>query len=343
MNEIEPTLSVVIQLFRSEKSIERVVADLVSLTIDGGMEIVLVNDSSPDDLLGACRRILKSCPVPVTLVNLARNFGEHNAVLTGLRHARGRWVVTMDDDGQNPPSEIPKLLAAARLGKYDAVFGEYITKQHAAWRNWGSRFANRAAMWVLDKPSNLYLSSFRCLSRFLVGEIVRYEGPYPYIDGLILQCTGNVASVAVEHRPRGDGRSGYTVRKLVHLWMNMFVNFSVLPLRLAMFLGLGMAGLGLLGVLLVVVLYLTKTGPAFGWGSIMASLFVFSGTQMVMLGLIGEYLGRTYLSSNRRPQAVVRDIVRNGAGQPAEECDGFADEIAIAKLPATDPQRAQIG
>jgi len=325
MTEMPPTLSVVIPLYRGADSIERVVADLARLPIEGGMEIVLVNDCSPDDMLGACRRILASCAVPVTVVDLARNFGEHNAVLAGLRQTRGRWAVTMDDDGQNPPSEVPKLLAAAQRGGYDAVFGRYLSKAHAVWRNWGSWFANKVAEKVLDKPSGLYLSSFRCLNRFLIGQVIRYEGPYPYIDGLILQCTRNLASVSVEHRARGAGRSGYTLRKLVHLWLNMFVNFSVLPLRFATVLGLGMGALGLLGLVLVVVLFLTGRGPAFGWGSLMAALLVFSGAQLVMLGLIGEYLGRTYLSANRRPQAVVRDVWHNRPGAVPEQGPASTD------------------
>ena len=312
MNESTPLLSVVIPLYRSEASIERVVADLAALTLEGGLEIVLVNDGSPDGTLGVCRRIAASCPVPVTVVNLARNFGEHNAVITGLRHARGQWVVTMDDDGQNPPAEALRLHEAAQRGGHDAVFGDYEVKEHSAWRNLGSWFANRVAGWVLDKPSGLYLSSFRCLSRFLVEQIVRYAGPYPYIDGLILQCTRSVTSIEVQHKARAEGRSGYTVRKLVHLWLNLFTNFSVLPLRLATVLGLSLAALGVLGVGWVVFLHLTQQGPAFGWGSLMAALLVFSGTQLVMLGLIGEYLGRAYLSANGRPQAVVREVWRNG-------------------------------
>lgn len=317
MSAESPALSVVIPLYRSADSIERVVAELAELSIDGGLEIVLVNDGSPDDTLGACRRILAAAKVPVTVVSLARNFGEHNAVLAGLRHARGRWVVTMDDDGQNPPSQVPKLLAAAQRGGHDAVFGDYASKRHAAWRNLGSWFANRVAGWVLDKPRGLYLSSFRCLSAFLVGEIVRYEGPFPYIDGLILQTTRNLAMVEVEHRERGAGQSGYTVRKLVRLWMNMFVNFSVLPLRIATALGLVMGVAGLAGVVWVATLWIHDRGPQFGWGSLMAALLVFSGTQMVMLGLIGEYLGRAYLTANRRPQSVVRDVWRAGEAPSA--------------------------
>jgi undecaprenyl-phosphate 4-deoxy-4-formamido-L-arabinose transferase len=309
-----PMLSVVIPLYGSANSIERVVHDLTALPIEGGLEIVLVNDGSPDDTLGACRRILSTCPIPVTVVNLARNFGEHNAVLAGLRETHGQWVVTMDDDGQNPPAEVLRLLAAARSGGYDAVFGRYAVKKHATWRNWGSWFVNQIAIWVLDKPRGFYLSSFRCLSRFLVGEITRYEGPHPYIDGLILQSTRHFASVSVEHRPRGSGRSRYTLRKLVRLWLRLLVNFSVRPLRIATMVGLAMGTLGLVGLVWVAILFLTDRGPAFGWGSLTAALFLFSGTQMVMLGLIGEYLGRVYLNINRRPQAVVREIWRSGAG-----------------------------
>jgi glycosyltransferase involved in cell wall biosynthesis len=312
MTAAPPTLSVVIPLYRSAESIGRVVAELAALPVEGGLEIVLVNDASPDDTSAVCRRIVDTCPVPVTVVELARNFGEHNAVMTGLRHACGRWVVTMDDDGQNPPAEVPRLLATAQAGGHDAVFGDYRVKEHAAWRNWGSRFANRVAGWTLAKPPGLYLSSFRCLSRFAVDQVIRYEGPYPYVDGLILQATRHLASVPVEHRARAQGRSGYTVRKLVHLWLNMFINFSVLPLRLATVLGLAMGALGLLGVGLVATLYFTSRGPAFGWGSLMAALLVFSGTQLVMLGLIGEYLGRAYLTTNRLPQAVVREVWSRG-------------------------------
>ena len=262
MSETVPTLSIVIPLYRSEASIERVVAELAALPVEGGLEIVLVNDCSPDDTLGVCRRIMATCPVSVTVASHARNFGEHNAVMTGLRHTRGSWVVTMDDDGQNPPSEVPKLLAAAQSGGHDVVFGDYsAAKEHAAWRNWGSRFTNDMAGWLLDKPRGLYLSSFRCLSRFIVDEIVRYEGPYPYIDGLILQSTRAVTAIRVAHKPREQGQSGYNLRRLVRLWLNMFTSFSVAPLRAATVLGLALSALGVLGVLRWCACILPTRGP----------------------------------------------------------------------------------
>jgi len=305
-----PEVTVVIPLYRSAGSIERVVAEIeeVARTID--LEIVLVNDASPDDTLSVCRGIATRCRVPLTIVDLARNFGEHNAVMAGYRHARGRWIVNLDDDGQNPPAEIPRLVEAARGGGLDVVFGRYRTKQHSLGRNLGSWFANKVAEWTLDKPRGLYLSSFRCVSAFVAREVTRYEGPYPYIDGLILQVTNRIGSIDVEHRVRDTGASGYTLRKLVRLWMNMFVNFSVQPLRLAMWLGLAMGVAGACGVVWVFVLWWRGEGPPFGWGSLMTALLLFSGAQMVLLGMIGEYLGRTYLSTNRRPQSTVRDVQR---------------------------------
>jgi len=307
-----PEVSVVIPLYRSAGSIARVVADIeeVARTLD--LELVLVNDGSPDNTLEVCRELASRCRVPLTLVNLSRNFGEHNAVMAGYRHARGRWIVNLDDDGQNPPSEIPRLVEAAKLGGHEVVFGRYRTKQHSLWRNLGSWFANKVAEWTLDKPRGLYLSSFRCVSAFVAREVTRYDGPYPYIDGLILQVTQQLGSIDVEHRGRDTGESGYTLRKLVRLWTNMFVNFSVQPLRLATWLGLCMGAAGVVGIGWVAILWWRDEGPQFGWGSLMAAFLLFSGAQMVLLGLIGEYLGRTYLSANRRPQSIARDVQRTG-------------------------------
>jgi undecaprenyl-phosphate 4-deoxy-4-formamido-L-arabinose transferase len=305
-----PEVTVVIPLYRSAGSIGRVVDEIEEVARAIDLELVLVNDGSPDNTLEVCREIATRCRVPLTLVDLSRNFGEHNAVMAGYRHARGRWIVNLDDDGQNPPSEIPRLLEAAKAGGHDVVFGRYRTKQHALWRNLGSWFANKVAEWTLDKPRGLYLSSFRCVSAFVACEVMRYSGPYPYIDGLILQTTNKLGSVDVGHRVRDTGASGYTMRKLVHLWINMFVNFSVQPLRLATWLGLLMGAAGACGVVWVAALWWRGEGPSFGWGSLMAALLLFSGTQMLMLGLIGEYLGRTYLSTNRRPQSIEREVLR---------------------------------
>jgi undecaprenyl-phosphate 4-deoxy-4-formamido-L-arabinose transferase len=234
--------------------------------------------------------------------------------MAGLRHARGAHVITMDDDLQNPPGEVLRLLQHAQRTGAEAVYTYYETKQHAWWRNAGSRFTNRVADWVLDKPPGLYLSSFRCLSRFVVAEVTRYDGPFPYIDGLVMQVTQSLDRLAVEHLPRAAGRSNYTFRRLIRLWLNMFVNFSVMPLRLSTLTGLVISVLGAIGVALVVAEALfTETPP--GWGSIMAAVLLLSGVQLLILGIVGEYLGRLYLTANRKPQSIVHDVARNAASR----------------------------
>lgn len=307
-----PALSFVIPLYHSADTIEPLVKEIEGLAVEGGHELVLVNDGSRDATAGICRELLRDARIPITFVNHARNYGEHNAVLTGYRHARGAYVVNLDDDGQNPPAEAVRLWQRAKQEGLDAVYGHYARKAHAPWRNLGSWLTNRITDCVLDKPKGFYLSSFRCVSAFVAREVSRYEGPYPYVDGLILQVTQNIGALEVRHEGRAAGRSGYTLRRLVLLWASTFVNFSVMPLRLATLLGLVMAAAGLIGLGVVFSLWLAKAGPNYGWGSLMAALLVFSGTQLVMLGLIGEYVGRMFLTVNRRPQSVVRSVERAG-------------------------------
>jgi undecaprenyl-phosphate 4-deoxy-4-formamido-L-arabinose transferase len=255
------------------------------------------------------RALAERTDVPVTFVNLSRNFGEHNAVMAGLAFARGDYVITMDDDLQNPPEEVARLVAYARSEKLDVVYTRYRTKQHALWRNLGSRFANWAANLVLEKPKNLYLSSFRCISAFVVENVLRYQGPYPYIDGLILQVTRNVGSLEVLHLPRAEGRSNYTLRRLVRLWLNMFVNFSIIPLRFSALMGFLTSILGIVWAVIVIVEALTVRPPE-GWASLMVAVLLLSGLQLMLLGVVGEYLGRIFLSANRKPQYIVRDSSR---------------------------------
>jgi glycosyltransferase involved in cell wall biosynthesis len=306
-----PALSFVIPLYHSAETIAGVVRDIQALDIEGGHEIILVHDGSGEATSAASRALLKSSRVPIMLVEHARNYGEHNAVLTGWRHARGEYVVNLDDDGQNPPSEALRLWQHARAEGLDVVFGHYTSKQHSMWRNLGSWFTNRVTDWALDKPHGFYLSSFRCVSAFAVNEVVGHAEPYPYIDGLLLQVTQRIGSIPVRHDPRRAGTSTYTLRRLVRLWMSAWVNFSVLPLRVATVIGLLLAAAGIAALLWVVWLWLNNQGPQYGWGWIMSALLIFSGTQLVLLGLIGEYIGRMFLTVNQRPQAVVREIIKS--------------------------------
>jgi undecaprenyl-phosphate 4-deoxy-4-formamido-L-arabinose transferase len=308
---MNPALSFVIPLYNSAATIGPLVREIEGLAIPGGHEIILVDDGSRDETGAVCARLVAEAKIPITWITHARNFGEHNAVLTGWRQARGAYIVNLDDDGQNPPIEAVRLWEHARRSDLDVVFGHYREKRHAVWRNVGSWLTNRMTDWALEKPPGFYLSSFRCVSALVARSAAAHHGPYPYLDGLILQVTQRIGSVEVRHAERQAGQSGYTLRRLARLWLSAWVNFSVLPLRLATLAGLTLAFAGLAAFAGVVYLHAVNRGPAFGWGSLMAALLLASGMQLVLLGLIGEYIGRMFLTVNQRPQAVVREMVTN--------------------------------
>src|SRR5260370_26697050 len=277
-----PALSIVVPVYNGAATIGELVNALRALEIGGGLEIVLVVDGSPDNSLDGCKKLAAEPGAPIVLLSLSRNFGEHNAVMAGLARAHGSYIITMDDDLQNPPGEVKRLFEHARDGGYDAVYTYYEEKQHAAWRNWGSRFTNWCADRLIDKPPGLYLSSFRCISAFVRERIVAsYEGPYPYVDGLVFQVTENVDRLQVGHLPRIEGRSNYTLRRLVRLWLSMFLNFSVMPLRFATLFGLGFGAVGALGAAIVVLEAIFSDRPPQGWASLMVALLVLASVPLL--------------------------------------------------------------
>jgi glycosyltransferase involved in cell wall biosynthesis len=317
-------LSIVIPVYRGAATIRTLVEALAALQPEGGIEIVLVNDGSPDNSGEICRDLVRVTPVPVVYIEHTRNFGEHNAVMTGLRHARGAYVITMDDDLQNPPDEVTRLYDHARLGGWDVVYTRYSEKQHAAWRNLGSRFANWVADRLLDKPRGLYLSSFRCMAAPVVRSVMRYRGPYPYVDGLIIQVTQRICSIEVAHLPRAEGRSNYTLRRLVLLWLNLATSFSLAPLRLAVFAGAAMAAVGMAGAVATIAEALYTRATPSGWASTMTAIMLVGGVQSMILGIMGEYVGRTFLSANGKPQGTVRLIERSPQAAPKTAPRGIA-------------------
>jgi len=304
-------LTIVVPVYRGAATVARLVEELSRLTIEGGLEIILVNDGSPDNSDEVCRGLLGTATVALTYIEHARNFGEHNAVMTGLRHARGAYTITMDDDLQNPPEEVARLFDHARRGGWDVVYTRYAVKQHEGWRNLGSRFANQVADILLDKPKGLYLSSFRCMSAMVVRAVTQYTGPYPYVDGLIMQVTRRIDSIEVLHLPRAEGRSNYTLTRLVRLWLNLATSFSLIPLRFAIFAGIAMAAAGAIGAVATIIeaLFLNETPT--GWASTMVALLLVGGVQSMILGILGEYVGRTFLSANGKPQGAVRSVETN--------------------------------
>ena len=304
-------LSFVIPVYNGAETIAALVDEIHTEYPERPLEVVLVNDGSQDDSERVCNELRSRYPDSVTYVHLARNFGEHGATLAGLRHATGDRVAILDDDGQNPPAEVRRLDDRLTANGCDVVYGRYRDKRHSLLRNLGSRFNDRMATWMLSKPSDLYLSSFKLLDRFLVDEITRYEGAFPYIDGLILRSTSNIGQVDVEHRDRVSGHSGYTARKLASLWLNMFLNFSIAPLRLSALIGVAMSGVSLLLLVGIVIdkLYLNPE-LTHGLPTVLALIVFFAGLQLVILGTIGEYLGRLFLDHSKMPQCVVRYVSR---------------------------------
>jgi len=225
--------------------------------------------------------------------------------MCALNYVTGNYAVIIDDDFQNPPEEIKKLIDEAVKG-FDVVYSKYKKKKHNIFRNLGSKFNDIVATQLLQKPKGLYLSSFKVIEKSLVKEIIKYKGPFPYIDGLLLRCTNSFSSVYVNHNKREENKSNYTIKKLVSLWLNMFINFSVKPLRIFTTFGLVVSiASGFFALYFIAEKILNPTNPI-GWASIMVSLFFFSGVQLIFLGLIGEYLGKSYLDQNKTPQWVIK-------------------------------------
>ena len=321
-----PRQSVVIPVYHSEDTLRGVVDRTVEVVGPGveSLEIVLVNDGSTDGSDRVARECVAAYPDVVRYVRLGRNFGEHNAVMCGLSRATGACTAIIDDDFQNPPEEILRLAAKVHEG-WDVVYSRYENKQHHWFRNLGSRLNDWFATRVLRKPKGLYLSSFKALSAPLVQSVVEYRGPYPYVDALVLRSTDSIATVLCRHSAREAGRSNYTLRKLVALWLNMFTGYSVAPLRLATMLGGAFAVLALLMTAFFVVARIAGKGflhvdlPP-GWASLIVSVTFFAGVQLCVLGLIGEYLGRLFVTVNGAPQYVVREEV-GGAAPPPERSE----------------------
>lgn len=303
-------VSFVIPCYRSEHTLPHVVNEIdekMKTLEQFSYEIILVNDCSPDNTLGTIRRLCQE-KSHIKGISFARNFGQHAALMAGLRQSEGDYVVCLDDDGQTPADEVDKLLDKLEEG-YDAVYAKYEHKHHSAFRNLGSKVNERMTRIMLDKPAELYVSSYFAVRRFVVEDMIRYENSYPYVIGLVLRATKNITNVVVQHREREEGTSGYTLKKLLGLWFNGFTAFSVKPLRIATAVGACSAGVGFLYGIYTIIKRLVNPNVPMGFSSTMAAIVFFGGMIMVMLGLIGEYIGRIYISMNNSPQYVIRERI----------------------------------
>lgn len=299
-------LSFVIPCYYSEKSLKKVVEGIIEEFQSYPLEIILVNDGSKDNTFGVITDLCQIYPF-IKGINLSKNFGQDGALMAGYGYATGDYIISLDDDGQNPPEEAHQLIAKLEEG-YDVVFGKYLVKEHSLFKNFGSRLNDKMANLIIGKPKDITLCSHFIMTKFVAREIVKYDGAFPYVWGLILRTTDRLANQVVKHQPREIGGSTYTFSKLVGLWLNGFTAFSVKPLRLASFLGAFFALIGFLFIVFIVLTSLTKGYDTKGWASLMSVLLIVGGSTMMMLGLLGEYIGRIYLNGNNAPQFLVREI-----------------------------------
>ncbi len=303
-------ISFVIPCYRSQQTIESVVLEIeqtMEKLADYTHEIIMVNDCSPDDTYQVIKKICEKNKA-YKGVDFARNFGQHAALMAGLRLSKGDVVICLDDDGQTPADEVWKLLEQIQNGS-DVVYAKYASKKHSAFRNFGSHINEKMTRRLLGKPKDLYISSYFAAKRFVVEDMIRYENSYPYVIGLVLRTTKNISNVEVNHREREVGNSGYTLAKLFGLWFNGFTAFSVQPLRIATMVGFGSAFLGFAyGIYTVIKRLLIPDIPA-GYSALMAVILCIGGLLMIMLGMVGEYVGRVYISLNNAPQYVIKEMI----------------------------------
>ena len=298
-------LSICIPVYNGADTICPLMENLDSTFSKIEKEVVLVNDGSRDNSAEVCKDLCKKYDY-VKFINLRRNFGEHNAVMCALNYCTGDYAVIIDDDLQNPPEEIFKLLNEIEKG-YDVVYSKYHVKKHNWFRNFGSKINDVFATWLIGKPKNLYLCSFKIINRAMIEQLKKYKGPFPYIDGLLLRTTNNVSSVFVEHKARTQGKSNYTLGKLLNLWLSMFINFSIKPMRFITITGLTISLISVVMALFFIVEKIMNPQTVPGWTTIIVLLLFFGGLQSTFLGIIGEYIGKNYLDQNNTPQWVVKE------------------------------------
>lgn len=303
---VDKKLSFVIPCYYSEKTIETVITRIIDTVIRDNRydyEIVCVNDGSTDGTYAVLRELAVNTKIKV--IDLSRNFGQHSALMAGFRHVEGDIIVCLDDDGQNPPEEMFRLIDKLEEG-YDLVSAKYPKDKRGFIRRFGSKISFAMSRYLIDMPRDIELNSYYVMKRFVVDEIVKYRNAYPFVHGLALRVTRKIANVEVSHDNRMVGNSGYNLNRLINLWLNGFTSFSEKPLRIASIVGMISAGVGMVYAIFIIIRRLMGDIVATGYSSMMAALLIFCGMIMLFLGLLGEYVGRIYICINNAPQYAIR-------------------------------------
>ena len=311
-------VSILIPVYKNDgglnELVKRIGESMANSAYANCFELVLVDDCSPDNSWEVIRRLAKTHTF-VQGATLSRNFGQHNAIMAGLNLVSGQYVVLMDDDLQHPPEAIPSMLDRLAAGA-DVCYTNYANRQHAAWKIAGSKFNDLMASWLLSKPKGLYLSSFKALKRGVVDQIRNHEGPFAYLDGLILDITRRIATVEIQHGTRAYGEGNYSFKKSISLWLRMVTGTSIVPLRMVTLMGALLALIGFLGAIFVVVSSYLYPNESKGWASIIVTILLVSGFQTLFIGVLGEYLGRIHLRLNNKPQYLFRFTTKSDVEFP---------------------------
>jgi len=301
-------LSFIIPCYCSEKTVGKVIDEIIETVTNDGRydyEIVCVNDFSKDNTLEVLKQLAEQNS-KIKVLSFSRNFGQHSALMAGFNHATGDIIVCLDDDGQNPPSEMFKLIDKLEEG-YDLVSAKYEEKKRSLFRKIGTKLSFWMSSYFIGKPKDIDLNSYYVFRRYILDEIVKYKNAYPFVHGLILRITRNMANVVIEHKSREHGASGYSFKKLLSLWMNGFTAFSEKPLRLASLFGVLCSFGGFAFALVTIIRKIINPNIVVGYSSTMAVTLILSGITMLFLGLLGEYIGRIYISLNNAPQFAIRE------------------------------------
>lgn len=318
----EIDLSVVIPCYCAAGNIINVLREIDHALKDRQLnyEVILVNDASPDDTYAVISSIALERQ-NVVAVDLAKNSGQHAAIMAGFHYARGNMVATFEDDGQSDAGLLPAMADKLNEG-FDVVMPRYTQRaQPSPARRLGSKCAKIMEDWMIEKPEGIYVSIYFMARRFVINEVIKYDQPYPYIAGLLLRSTYNICNIEAVQKERLSGASGYNFKKLFSLWLNGFTAFSIKPLRVSIILGAVSAGAGIISGIIVVCRKLMGYGVALGWSSMMAVMLFMFGILLAVMGMAGEYIGRIYMCVNKTPQFLVREVagLEKGVGDRISE------------------------
>ena len=311
-------ISIVIPVYNSEDTLDDLI-NQISLEIRekknlfNDFEIILVNDNSIDNSWNKIKEI-SSNQKNIIGINLSKNFGQHNALMAGIKNSKGDFLITMDDDLQHSPSYIIDIINKLNEG-FDVCYTKYQNNKYSFLKKLGSAINDRVANIVLDKPKNIYLSSYKGFGNNVINELKKFDGPYVYLDGIILNVTNNIGSIDIKHNKRLKGNSGYSFKKLFSLWLKVFTNSSIFPLRVASVTGFIITIISLFFAILLIIFKINNPEIPQGWTSIATFIFFFSGVQLLALGIIGEYIGRIFINLNQKPQYVIKEQIRNNINE----------------------------